>query len=371
MITQLARQAPSSLGVIARTTAMKYKGSKQSVREIGRDLGVDYVVEGSVRRVGRQLRVTAQLIETRNQSHLWAQSYDRQFAGLLELEKELGQMIARQVTVAVAPAVTSSGTASAAAKSPANAEAYDAYLKARYYHGQASVRSVNQAVDFYRQAIEKDPNYALAHAGLARAYIFATRIRPRDALFQASASAQKAVELNSALPEARLALAMTKLYNDRDFSGAEREFQRAVEIDPGNAEVHFYYAHFLAAMGRAEDSIAAAQRAQALDPFSPLIGHYIGRLYHFARRYDEAIHEYQKTIELDPNYAWAHFFLALSYERQGKFEDGLRERQKYWSLVGVKSDEINGLAEEYKWGFRADEMRKWTSSFEGIVLREG
>lgn len=347
MITQLARVNPERFGVIARTTSMKYKGRNKDVAQVGKELGVDYVLEGSVRREGNQLRITAQLIRVADQTHLWAESFDREAENLLRVQDDVSEAVSRQIHLLVGPARTAETRSQRHAPHP---DAYEAYLRARYHHYQATVQGLESAIGFYRKAAEIDPNFALAYAGLARAYIFGVRIRPRDALEEAHRAALKALELDSELPEAQLALAMTNLYHKWDWAGAEREFRRAIERDPGSADAHFYYSHYLAAMGRHDEAIAEARRAQQLDPYSPLIAHYVGRHLYMARRYEQAVKELRKALELDPNYGWTHVFLFLTYEKLGQLDEAVKHRQKYMTLIGRPVEDATDLGRRYAAG---------------------
>jgi TolB-like protein/Flp pilus assembly protein TadD len=344
IITQLARVNPERFGVIARTTSMKYKGRNHDVAQVGKELGVDYVLEGSVRREGNQLRITAQLIRVEDQTHLWAESFDRESENLLRVQDDVSEAVSRQIHALVGPAKAAGARAQRHAPHP---DAYEAYLRARYHHYQATVQGLESAIGFYRRATEIDPSFALAYAGLARAYIFGVRIRPRDALEEAHRAAQKALELDAELPEAQLALAMTNLYYKWDWAGAERELRRAIERDPGSADAHFYYSHYLAAMGRHDEAIASARRAQQLDPHSPLIAHYVGRHFYIARRYSQAADELRKALELDPNYGWTHVFLFLTYEKLGQLDEAVKHRQKYMTLIGRPVEDATDLGRRY------------------------
>lgn len=355
IITQLARVNPERFGVIARTTAMKYKGTRKDIAQIGRELAVDYVLEGSVRESDGQLRITAQLIRVADQTHVWVETFDREPRNLLAVEADVSEAVSRQVHLLVGP----SSRYEASARRAVHPDAYESYLRARYHHAQATVQGIESAIQFYRKAIEVDPSYALAYAGLARAYIFGVRIRPRTALEDAHRSALKALELDPALPEAQLALAMTRLYYEWDWTGSEREFHRAIQSDPGSADAHFYYSHYLAAVGRHDEAIAAARRAQQIDPHSPLIGHYVGRHLYMARRYEAAREELERTLDLDPNYGWTHVFLFLTYEQMGRLDDALRHRQKYLTLIGRSAVEASDLGRLYASGGYAAVTRKW------------
>lgn len=344
IITQLARVDSKRLGVIARTTAMSYKGMRVDVARVGRDLSVDYVLEGSVRGGDDTLRFTAQLVRVADQTHLWAETFDRPLSSVLDTERDVSEAVRRQVARLLG--MSAGGPPDRSGSQP-HPDAYAAYLRARFHHGQATVQGIESAIASYRAALAVDPSYALAQAGLARAYIFGVRLKPAEALRLAHEMAKKALVLDPALPEGQLALAMTTLYYLRDWDNADREFRRAIERDPGNAEAHFYYSHLLAARGRHDEAIAAVRRAQRLDPHSTLIGHYVGRHLFMARRYEEALRELQRTLELDPNYTWTQVFLFLTYEKLGRLPEALAHRQKYLTLIGRPASDAAELASLY------------------------
>ncbi len=366
MITELARIAPARLAVLARTTAFRYKDSTKTVAEIAREVAADYVLEGSVRREGMRLRVTAQLIESGNQSHAWAASYDRDISGLLEVEREVAGAVAAAVRVTVVPA-----TQPTAQEAAISEDARDAYLRARYFASRGTVFAVENALEFYQQAVAKAPGYALAHAGLARAFVFATRTEPRVALQRAREAASEARRLQPNLPEAELAWAMAILYADRDLEGAARAFTHAIALDAGNAEAHYYYAQCLTALGRFDEALAEARQAQALDPFSPLVHHYVGRILHFAGRNQEAIDHFARTLELEPNYPWALLFTANAWEDLQKYPEATAFRQKYWSAMNVAPDKVNHLGELYRSGGYPAVRREWIGWIEGFAASTG
>lgn len=367
MITELARLQPGRLCVIARTSAMTYKSAKKRADQIGKELGVDYILEGSVRREADKVRVTAQLIQVRDQTNLWVGSYEHDLASVFAIQQD----VARRIAGSLVPELLPGQQAAPARVSNTYTLAHESYLKGNYHRYRATVPSIEKAIEYYQEAIKQDPDYALAYAALARSQIFRVGARPRVALQQAKVAAVKALELNQALPEAHLALAMVKLYSDWDWPGAEREFQRALALDSGNAEAHFYYSHCLAATARLDEAITQARRAQELDPFSPLIGHYLGRLYYFSRQYDQAIAEYRKTLELDMNYAWTHLFLAVAYQKKGIYGEAVTHRQKYWSLMGVKPEDVTELGGLYSASGYTSVLRRWVKWVEGFSQRQG
>lgn len=364
LITELARINPDGLGVIARTTAFRYRGTEKSIAEISRELGVDYVIEGSVRVDGARARVVAQLIEAEGQSHVWAASYDRDLVDLLSVERDLATAVASAVHLSVDTGVRRR-------REPRSVDARQAYLEGRYYYGQGTVAATEQAILAYRRAIALEPDLALAHAGLARSLVFSTRTAPEEALEAAKIAAAQARVLDPALPEAQLAWAIANLYGDRDLNAAEREFRQAIALDAGNPDAHFYYAQMLTAAGRFDEALASARRALALDPFSMLVHHYIGRILIFARRPDEALAHLRETLEIEPNYGWGLLFSAVAHEQRREWAEAVRMRQRYWQVMGVESARVNRLGELFAASGYAAVQREWAAWIEGFANARG
>jgi TolB-like protein/DNA-binding winged helix-turn-helix (wHTH) protein/Tfp pilus assembly protein PilF len=327
MITGLARLGPGRLGVIARTSSSAYKGKHTPVDQIGRELGVDYVLEGSVRRSGDRVKVTAQLIQVKDQTHLWAEAYERRADDLLRLQDELAARIVGSLEARLSSAAP---TAALAGTSPA---AYEAYLKGRYHLSRRSAIGINEegltrSVDYFQEAIAKDPAFAAAHAGLASAYVALSeqgRVTPQEAFPKVRAAAERAIALDGGTAEAHTALAVTRMYFDWDWPGAGASFARALELDPGRAPTHHAYAGFLSAQGRHAEALAAIDRARVLDPLSAAVNGDLGWYLYFARRYDEAIAQYKKAFELEPQLGWLHAFLLDAYAAKGAFAEAKAE----------------------------------------------
>jgi TolB-like protein/DNA-binding winged helix-turn-helix (wHTH) protein/Tfp pilus assembly protein PilF len=320
MITQLGSADPQRLGVIARTSVMKYKNTGKDMSEIGRELGVDYVLEGSVRRAGGRVRISAQLIQVRDQTHLWAESFERDANDSLALEVTISNAIASQVEQTLSsPHMLARRTDIR----PVNPEAYDLYLKGRYYWNQRTPLGFWKAIESFKQAIEKDPNYARAYAGLADCYIL---IGPNDILpakevySLAKAAALRAVQLDDAVAEAHASLGFVILLYDWKPAQAENEFRRAIELDPNYPTAHHWYAYDLAAMKRSDEAVAEMRRALELDPLSSIINTDAGQILLLARLTDEAIAQCQKTIKLDPQFNQVYWYLGLLYEQKGMFD---------------------------------------------------
>jgi len=335
MITQLGRLEPERLGVIARTSAMQYKSTQKDTRQIGSTLGVDYILEGSVRRVGGRVRITAQLIQVRDQSHLWAEDYDRDLRDILALQSEVAGAIAQQIRLKLTP----EQRAKLHSTVPVNPEAYENYLKGRFFWNKRTVEGHQKAIEFFDRAITLDPSYAQAYAGRADAYALLGSwpnflLPRREAMTRAREAAQKALSLNESLAEAHTSLGFVKMHYDWDFRGAEKEFLRAIALNPGYATAHHWYAYDLVALGRLEDAVAQAWLAQKADPLSVIISRDVGEMLLFAGRDDEAIDQCQRSLEMDPAFYHAHWTLAWAYRRKGRQKEFLDEILKATSSPG-------------------------------------
>jgi TolB-like protein/DNA-binding winged helix-turn-helix (wHTH) protein/Tfp pilus assembly protein PilF len=344
MITQLGRLDPRQLGVIARTSAMSYKHSSKAVDQIGRELGVNYVLEGSARREGGRVRITAQLIEVRDQSHVWAAEYDREMQSVLQLQSEVADAIGNEVRLKLAPAQRVS-----LANSPAvNPEAYEAYLKGRYFIEKWTEEGTRVGREYFEQAIQKDPNYALAYAGLADSYAWGRAgLPPEEALRRARAAATKALQLDSTLGEPHAALAQVKFVNDWDWAGAEAEFKRAIELNPNDTNALHMYSHYLLSMGRIQESFDVSKRAVERDPVSPTMQLHLGFHYLTARQYDLAIPQYLKVLQTDPSFPDAHTQLAVAYRQKGLLDQSVAEYLQAETLLGTTPEQIAELKAAY------------------------
>jgi TolB-like protein/DNA-binding winged helix-turn-helix (wHTH) protein/Flp pilus assembly protein TadD len=330
-ITDLGELNPERLGVIARTSAAAYKHTDKTIAQIGRELGVDYILEGSVRREGAVARVSAQLIRVKDQVHLWAHNYDRETGGLLALQNELGRAIAQQVQVKLAPPYGGRSTN----KYAPNPEAYELYLKGRFYLNQRTYAEIDKSTEYFQQSIEKDPGFALAYAGLADSYLANSIRSPQDFEPKAKAAASRALELDDDLAEAHAALGAEKADFEYDWAGAEQEFKRALELNPNYAEGHFRYAFsYLMPQGQSDTAIAEMKKALQLDPFSPIYNTVFGLTYFYARRYDLAQEQFKKAIDLNADFFVTHYHLAWLYSQSGQYENAISELTKGRLLSG-------------------------------------
>ena len=328
MISQLGDLDPVHLGVIARTSVMHYKDSQESIPQIGKDLGVQYVIEGSVRRDSERVRITAQLIQVKDQSHLWAREYDRDLGHLLELQAEIAREVANEIEFSLSGRRPIEAAQKAAAPAPgANSyEAYDLYLKGRYFWNKRTVAGFRQAADYFQQAIDKDPNYGRAYAGLADTFTLMSTwyVGPQNQLMpRARTAALRALELDESLAEAHASLALIRENYDYDWAGAEKEFRRAIQLDPQYATAHQWYAEFLSWQGRFEEAFAESDQARQLDPLSLIIASDYAAILYNSRQYDNALKQCQLVLELDPNFDHARVLMLNNYLQLDRYDDAV------------------------------------------------
>jgi TolB-like protein/DNA-binding winged helix-turn-helix (wHTH) protein len=341
-ITQVARAAPERLGVIARTTSMRFRGASKSVLEVGRELGVDYVLEGSIRRAGDRLRVTAQLIQAKDETHLWAESYERDLRDVLGVQNE----VASRVTGALLDKLLSGIAASGARARTTSAEAYDAYLKGRYHLAKGSEESLRGAIGFFQEAATLDPRFALAHASLAEAWIDlgdGLFVPAQEAYPRARAAATTALSLDPGLAEAWTLLGVVKTYYDWDLVAGPQALDKAVALNPADSRAHHYRADYLSALGRHEEGIAATRRAQALDPLSRPVNEDIGWYYFFARRFREAAVQFRRTAELEPSDSGPHLYAAYAFAALGEWKEALAEARQVVLATGYDAASADRL----------------------------
>jgi TolB-like protein/Tfp pilus assembly protein PilF len=328
MIAQLGRLDPQRVGVIARTSVMHFKHSQEQLDQI--ELGVQYVLEGSVRRDSEKVRISAQLIQVKDQTHVWARQYDRELSSLLALQGEIAQEIANgiQLTIVDPKQIDSAHHASL---SPEAYEAYDLYLKGRYFWNKRTTQGFQHAIEYFRQAIAKDPNYARANAGLADSYalISGYSLAPQNEFMaKARAAARRAVELDDRLAEAHASLALITENYDWDWQNAEKEYRRAIELDPNYATAHHWYAECLALLGRFDEAFAEIAHARQLDPLSLIIATDNGAILYFSRQYDRAIEQFRAVLDMEPNFPRAHM-LAFVYVGKGSYAQAIADLEKW------------------------------------------
>src|SRR3984885_2820933 len=338
----------SALRVISRTSVMGYKHARKSLPQIAHELNVDAVVEGTVLRSGEQVRITAQLIEASTDKHLWSQSYQGELKDTLALQSEVARAIADQIQINVNP------QEQAALKSvkAVNPQAYQSFLKGRFFWNKRTAEGLKIALAYFNQAIEEDPKYAPAYSGLADTYSLLgdwqyAAMTPKEAFPKAKASAIRALELDNALGEAHNSLAFCLDGFDWDIKSAGMEFQRAIALNPGYATAHHWYAWHLSLLGRYDEAIAEMRKAQDLDPLSLIINADLAELLVLAHSYDESIRQSRKTIEMDPNFAFAHNQLGQAYLQKHVYDEAVAEFQKAVRLSGRSPTSIANLARAY------------------------
>ena len=346
LITDLAQIG--ALRVISRTSVMVYKGARKPLPQIARELNVDAVVEGTVIRSGDQVRITAQLIEASTDKHLWSQSYEGELRDTLAVQNRVASAIADQIRINLTP------QEQAALKSVevVNPEAYESYLKGRYFWNKRTANGLKVALAYFNQAIEEDPKYAQAYSGLADTYALLgdwqyAVMTPREALPKAKAAAMKALELDDSLSEAHNSLAFCLEGFDWDFGSAEKEFLRAIELNPGYATAHHWYSWHLSLLGRNAEAIAEMRKAENLDPLSLIINADLAELLLIAHLPDESIQQSRKTLEMDANFALAHNQMGQGYLEKHMFGEAVAEIQKAIQLSGGSPTFTANLARAY------------------------
>jgi serine/threonine protein kinase/Tfp pilus assembly protein PilF len=326
ILTRLSKIA--DLKVISRTSTQRYKHTSQSPSQIAHQLGVANVLEGSVQKTNDQVRVNVQLITAANDTHLWAETYDRKLTDIFAVESDIATTIAKTLQARLTGAEKT-----AIAKHPtANREVYELYLKGRFFWNKRTAPDLRKAIEYFNQALDKDPGYAPAYAGLTDAYLILSQYgaaSPADSLPQAIAAAKKAIELDDTLAEAHTSLACSLAYYDFDFEQSVKEFERAIQLNPNYATAHQWLSNgVLSALGQFERAIGEGKRAVELDPLSLVINTDLGQDFFYARRYDEAIAQLHKTIEMDPRFYFAHWVLGTALQLKGQLSEAVAEYSK-------------------------------------------
>ncbi len=330
MIAQLGRLNPKEFGVIARTSVMHYEHTSEKVDQIGSELGVQYVLEGSVRRDSQKVRINAELIEVNGQRQLWAQQYDRELTNLLVVQAE----IAREISDSIQLTLGSPEHSEIVRQPTLTPEAYQAYdlcLKGLYFWNKRTVPGFQQAIEYFQQAVAKDPNYAPAYAGLANSYALMpgyTLSPAAEYMPKAKEAALRALQIDDNLPEAHVALALILENYDWDWSTAEKEYRRAIELNPNYATAHHWYAEFLTWQGRFDEALRESESARRLDPLSLIIATDRGATLYFARQYDRAVEQFQTVLEMDPSFGRAHLGID-AYLQLGRFADAQAELEEW------------------------------------------
>jgi eukaryotic-like serine/threonine-protein kinase len=330
--------AVSGLDVVSRRAAQRYAGTDKAMQEIGRELGSDYLVIGRARWAGtrngsRRVRITLELLRAQDERQLWSTAYDRVIDDIFEVQSD----IARQVTDRLGVTLLEGERSRLIAQPTENHEAYTLYLKGRYFWNKRTEENIQIGLDYFQQAVDLDPGYSLAWAGIADMWIargWYGRLAPRETYPKAKHAAIRALELDSTLAEGHLSLAHIHFQFDHDWDAAERGYRRAIALNPMHPVAHHWYGGYLSVMGRHEEALQHAQSARALDPLSPIIQTWVGLRYYFAGKYEDAIAEYLKALELDRDFAPAHWHLGWAYEQTGRFKEGVSEAERALALDG-------------------------------------
>ena len=358
-----------NLHVIPRTSAFSFKGKELDVREIGRKLNVDSVLEGSMQKSGNRLRITARLVSVEEGYLLWSEQYNREEKDVFAIQDEISLAIVDKLRIKL----MGEEKTLLVKRYTENLEAYNLYLKGRHFWSKTTPESLKEGIEYFQKALDKDPNYALPYAGIADCYIILGLfyIAPKEAYPRAKEVAEKALEMDEGLAGAHSSLGLVKMLYDWDWSAAKRELKRAIELDPNYATAHLWYSLYLTTMGMNDDSILEGQRAQELDPISPITTWLLGTVFYYARQYDRAIEEYKKALEIDTNNFMTHLLLGMAYIEKGAYNEAIVQLQKgmdiserdgqssIWRLIisyalSGKIDEMKKLFEELSKGSRQE-----------------
>lgn len=331
LITDLAKL--SSLRVISHTSVMQFKQTTKSLPEIARELNVDAIIEGSVQNSTGGIHVNAQLVQVRPEKHLWAESYDRSLGDAVALQEELARNIAGAIRINLSPEQRVQFNRHVSPK------AYQLYLRGLYFWNKRTAVGLEKSLEYFQQAIDADPAYALAYSGLANSYTMMAAgeyavLPASEAVPKARAAAERALQLDDTVAEAHATLGFLKWSFDWNWQRAENEYKRAIELNPSYATAHQWFAIYLVEIGRSDDAVAEIRKAEALDPLSLIISTDVGWVLYNARRYDDAIRQLAKPVELDPSFASAHWTLGLAYDAKGMSQEAIAELQKAVALSG-------------------------------------
>ncbi len=336
----------SALRVISQTSSLLYKGTHKSLSQIAREMKVDGIVEGSVLRSGNRIRINVQLVQPGIEKRIWGQTYERDIRDVLTLQSEVTRAIVDEIRVKLKPGEE----ARLSDVRASNPDAHVAYAKGRLYWNKRTEEGLRKAVEYFGEAIHKDPRFALAYVGLADSWVpraWYAYLPPKEAFPQAKEAVGKALELDPDLVEAHTTLAFINLYYDWDWAGAGREFRRAIELNPNYANAHHWYAEYLSLIGQHDAAIRESERARDLDPLSSIIHTWVGSRYFFARNYDKAVEQYRNVAELDPNFVPAHLALGQAYEQKRMFPEAVWQLERAVDLSGGSPVYLASLAHAY------------------------
>jgi TolB-like protein/Flp pilus assembly protein TadD len=346
-----------ALQVISRTSAMYYKGTHKKLPEIARELNVDAVVEGTVGRSGRHVRINAQLVHARTDQHLWARQYERELTDILVLQAEVAGAIAREIQVTLTPEERYRLTLTR----PVNPEAYEAFLRGRFFWNKRTEDGLKKGLKYFQQSVDKDPSYALAHVGLADSYnmlAFWGLAAPREVSPKAKTAADKALEIDKNLEEGHAARGWVRFAYEWSWTSAERELRHAIELNPGYATAHQWYSHLLVYRGRHAEAFSEVQRTLELDPLSLVMNSNGAYIYLLSRRYGDAIDRAHRTLELHPNHPAPYLWLGWAYAETGRLDEAVNHHCRAVEISGGTARFVSGLGHSYGVAGQCAEARK-------------
>ena len=356
------------LKVIARSSTFKYKGTRSDPKDIANELGVQAILIGRVTQRGENLSISTELVNASDKTQIWGEQYDRKMSDLVAIQRDISREIIGNLKLKVSP-----GAKEPEDRYTENNEAYQLYLKGRFYWNKRTVEALDKAIEYFKQAIEKDPGFALAYVGLADSYVVpANRLPPRESMPKAKEAALRALEINERLAEAHATLGRALASYDWDWPAAEREFKRAVELNPNYAVAHQWYGGYFGVMGRPEEAISERRLAVELEPLSLIINFELGSAYYFARDYDRALEQFQKTLELDQNFPPATNFLPAVYEQKRMYAEALSGFRKARSMTLGSEGSLatSGLGHLYAVTGKRSEALKLADELKQLSTRE-
>jgi TolB-like protein/Flp pilus assembly protein TadD len=368
LIAQLGRISPERLGVIARTSAMQYKTRTKGISEIGRELGVNFLVEGSVRSGAGRVRINLSLVRVADRTRLFTEAYDREANDLLGLQGEVARALARRIQITLTPQVA----ARLDKTHPSDAEAYELYLRGRYFWNMRNEEGLRRAIAYFERATARQPGYALAHVGLADAYLVLGDhgyIPATESFPKARAAAARALALDQGLAEGHATQAMIRAIHEWDWGAAVTDFERAIALNPNYATAHHWYAHCLRAMGRLPDAVAEMKRALELDPLSLMINTNLAAALSYAGDLAESELRYRKTLELDPRWGHAQWGLGRNLLKQGRTAEALEALRQAVAVGGAEPDFLATLAHGLARAGLAADARRVHADLEALTRR--
>ncbi|HST11736.1 MAG TPA: tetratricopeptide repeat protein, partial [Terriglobales bacterium] len=355
------------LRVMARSTVFSYKGREVSAQKVGQDLKVDAVLLGRITQSADTLNIQTDLVSVADGAELWGEQFSRRVSDLAAVQSD----IAKEIYVSLQPKIVGREATQLAKRDTENSEAYQLYLQGLFYWNKWTQDGFQKAIDYFRKAVDKDPQYAQAYAGLANAYNFmgdSGYLAPLQVWQNAKSAAMQSVKIDDTLPEAHIALALVREDYDWDWTGAEDEFRRAIQLNPNSAAAHHWYGDFLTRLGRFDEAAMELKKAKDLDPLSLLINNSVGRQLYFSRQYEPALKQFRKTLDMDPNFVPAQHAIELAYAQAGMLREAVAERQKVLTLSG-NPDLAAAIGEEFGKSGYPGVLQSWLDGLTEVSKR--